>query len=114
MGTTLEKVVCKAGEALKSDEMLDPFFSYQVTNKIPAKKKKTLVVCQNEIRHLLESVGSIQTLIKILENKILSQERWYSWRDNLFKSMFSQNFPLSLSCYNDTFVSISLAIFIQK
>lgn len=113
MGTTLEKVVCKAGKTLKSDEMLDPFFSYQVTNKIPA-KKKILVICQNEIRHLLESVGSIQTLIKILENKILSQERWYSWRDNLFKSMFSQNFLLSLSCYNDTFVSISLAIFIQK
>lgn len=111
MGAALEKVACEAGEALKSDEMLDPFFSYRVTNKTLAKKKNTLVVCQNKIRHLLESVGSIQTLIKIFENKILSQERWYSWRDNLFKSMFSQTFPLSLSCYNDTFVSISLAIF---
>lgn len=75
MGAALEKVVCKAGEALKSDEMLDPFFSYRVTNKIPI--KKNLVVCQNEIRHLLESAGSIQTLIKIFENKVLSQERWY-------------------------------------
>lgn len=76
MGAALEKVVCEAGKALKSDEMLDLFFSYRVTNKIPI-KKKNLVVCQNEIRHLLESVGSIQTLIKIFENKVLSQERWY-------------------------------------
>lgn len=29
---------CEAGEALKSDEMLDPFFSYRVTNKTPTKK----------------------------------------------------------------------------
>lgn len=39
LGAALEKVVCEAGEALKSDEMLDPFFSYRVTNKTLAKKK---------------------------------------------------------------------------
>lgn len=27
----------QVGEALKSDEMLDPFFSYQITNKTPTK-----------------------------------------------------------------------------
>jgi len=67
--------VHEAGNAGKSDEMSESFFSFPKANKTPTKQPYLNVKAKKQKRHIYESVGGVYTIIKTFKNKISSQKR---------------------------------------